>query len=143
MWEWVLRLLHDNIGFTLLGAVTLIQIAPIKISPWSWCGKIVRNFLIGDIEDKLDNLAGKLDKLEQTVDESDAVLARTHILRFADEIYNGVHHSKEYFDQQLDDIDRYDKYCDDHPGFKNSRTVMAAKNIKETYDRLVKEHKFL
>lgn len=143
MWEWVLRLLHDNVGFALIGAVTLIQIAPIKVNPWSWFGKTVRKFLIGDIDDKLDKLAGKLDKLENIVDEGDAVLARTHILRFNDELYNNIRHSKEYFDQQLDDIDRYNKYCAGHPTFENSRTVMAAKNIKDTYDRLLKDHKFL
>ena len=143
MWDliWSFIKLHPEI--TVVGAVTLIQIAPIKINPWSWCGRALRKVITGDIDKKLDGISAKVDKLEDTMNERDAILARTHILRFNDELYNGVKHSKEYFDQQLEDCDRYDQYCDDHPAFKNSRTIMAKQNIKETYDRLLKEHKFL
>ena len=138
---WTFIRLHPEITF--IGAVTLIQIAPIKINPWSWLAKIARKILLGEVDDKLDSLAKQITKVEDLIEEREAVLARTHILRFNDEIYNGVKHSKEYFDQQLEDIDRYEHYCDRHPEFKNNRTVMASKNIKEIYDRLLQEHKFL
>ena len=143
MWEVIFNFIRFHPEVTVLGAVTLIQIAPIKVNPWSWCGKALRKVIIGDIDRKLDVITAKVDKLERTVDEGDAILARTHILRFNDELYNGIKHSKEYFDQQLEDIDRYDHYCEQHPEFKNSRTVMASDNIRETYNRLLKEHKFL
>lgn len=91
----------------------------------------------------IDGLADRVAELRETMDERDAVLARTHILRFNDEIYNGVKHSKEYFDQTLEDIDNYDRFCDTHPDFRNSRTVMAAQNIKDTYNRLLDGHDFL
>lgn len=133
--------LHPEIS--LIGAVTLIQIAPIKINPWSWLAKMARKILLGGVDEKLDSLAKQIEKVEDLIEEREAVLARTHILRFNDEIYNGVKHSKEYFDQQLEDIDRYDHYCERHPEFKNNRTIMASKNIKETYNRLLQEHKFL
>lgn len=91
----------------------------------------------------LETLTEKIDKIQHTIDEREAVLSRTHILRFNDELYNGVQHSKEYFDQTLEDITTYDKFCDTHPEFKNARTVLASENIKETYKRLHAEHKFL
>jgi hypothetical protein len=143
MWQmiWSFIKLHPEI--TVVGAVTLVQIAPIKINPWSWVGRTLRRVIIGDIDEKLREISKKVDKIEDTINDRDAILSRTHILRFNDELYNGVKHSKEYFDQQLEDCDRYDQYCDDHPEFKNSRTIMAKQNIKETYDRLLKEHKFL
>lgn len=91
----------------------------------------------------IDGLSEKVSELKDTMDEREAVLARTHILRFNDELYNGVKHSKDYFDQTLEDADTYERFCKDHPDFKNSRTVMAVENIKETYNRMLDEHKFL
>ena len=91
----------------------------------------------------IEGLTDKDSELKDTMDERDAVLARTHILRFNDEIYNGVKHSKEYFDQTLEDIDNYNRFCESHPEFRNSRTVMAAENIKDTYNRLLDSHSFL
>ena len=59
----------------------------------------------------------------------------------ADEIYNGVHHSKEYFEQTLDDIIVYNRFCDSRPEFANGRTKMAAENIEQTFRKLYAEHK--
>lgn len=142
MWQmiWSFIKLHPEI--TVVGAVTLIQIAPIKINPWSWCGRALRKVIIGDIDEKLREIVKKVDKIEDTINERDAILARTHILRFNDELYNNVKHSRDYFLQTLEDIDNYEKYCEAHPDFKNSRTTMAEQNIKEVYQRLFAEHKF-
>ena len=91
--------------------------------------------------DHTKELESKIDKLSERIDENAAILARTHILRFSDELKNGVHHSGEYFRQQLDDCDTYNRFCEDHPTFKNSYTATADKHIKETYERLLKEGK--
>ena len=142
MWQmiWSFVKLHPEI--TVVGAVTLVQIAPIKINPWSWVGRALRKVIIGDIDEKLREISKKVDKIEDTINERDAILARTHILRFNDELYNNVKHSRDYFLQTLEDIDNYEKYCEAHPDFKNSRTTMAEQNIKEVYQRLFAEHKF-
>lgn len=91
----------------------------------------------------IEDLTKKVDKIQYTIDEREAVLSRTHILRFNDELYNGIAHSKEYFDQTLEDITTYDKFCESHPEFKNARTILAVQNIKDTYNKLHAEHKFL
>ena len=92
-------------------------------------------------KDKSKLLGEKIDALKDRVDENQAILARTHILRFSDEIRNGIEHSQEYFRQQLDDCDTYEKYCEKHPDFKNNYTMIANKHIKETYERLIQEGK--
>lgn len=74
-----------------------------------------------------------LEDLNSKVDRNQAILARTHILRFADDIRNGVHHSEEYFRQQMLDCDTYDAYCRDHPDFSNGLTVIASKYIKDEF----------
>ena len=88
------------------------------------------------IEDKFEETDKKIDKVAEAVDENAAILARTHILRFSDEIKNGIIHSSEYWRQQLDDCDTYQRFCETHPNFKNSYTEHADKHIKDTYDKL-------
>ena len=94
-----------------------------------------------EIEEKLDGVHAEINSVREKIDENAAILARTHILRFSDELRNGVEHSQEYFKQQLDDCDTYNRYCSDHPNFKNSYTETADHYIKETYARLLKEGK--
>ena len=89
----------------------------------------------------IKTLSGRVERIEASLDERDAILARTHILRFQDELYNDVKHSKEYFEQTLDDIQTYDRFCADNPKFANGRTKAAAKYIQDEYDRLFKAHK--
>lgn len=97
--------------------------------------------LIFSRKDKFKELEKKLDQVDEKIDMNQAILARTHILRFSDELKNGIEHSAEYFRQQLDDCDTYDAFCLSHPDFKNSYTEIANKHIKETFERLTKEGK--
>lgn len=80
-------------------------------------------------------IKGVSDRLE----EHRAVLARTHILRFADELTIRKH-SKEYFGQQLQDIKTYETYCDEHPDFQNEMAKLSIKFIREEYERLYLTH---
>ncbi len=98
--------------------------------------------------DRMDEVLGAIGKIQKDVeqvkrdaDQRDAVLARTHILRFADELYNNIKHSKEYFDQTLDDIKTYETFCEHNEDFANGRTEVAVKYIKSEYERLIREHK--
>lgn len=100
-------------------------------------------------EDKQDRVLKTLSDIKRDittisskVDENAAILARTHILRFNDELINGIEHTQEYFRQQLQDIDTYEKYCDKHPGFKNTYATMAISNIKDVYSNLLKKGVF-
>ena len=100
-------------------------------------------------EDKTDkiieaikDLRTQVEGIGSRVDRNAAVLARTHILRFNDELINGVQHSQEYFRQQLQDIDTYERYCDKHENFQNSYAVMAIENIKSTYRKLMEKGEF-
>lgn len=78
----------------------------------------------------------KLDTLANDFEEYKATLARTHILRFADELHNNMEHSEEYFKQTLLDIDTYDRYCESHPSFANGLTVLSSQYIKDEYKRV-------
>lgn len=86
--------------------------------------------------DMKQNFGKKLDDLNSKVDRNQAILARTHILRFADDLRNGVHHSEEYFRQQILDCDTYDTYCRNHPDFSNGLTIVASKYIREEFEKM-------
>ena len=142
MLETILHFVASHLGLTIIGAITLIQIVPIKLDPWTALGKAIRHLLVGDIEKKLDAISKKVDTLESQFSEEKAIRARARILRFSDEVYNGVYHSKDHFEDILDDIKMYNEYCDKHPAFLNNKTEISAAIIKDTYKKLVDEHKF-
>lgn len=86
--------------------------------------------------DMKQNVGKKLDDLDSKVDRNQAILARTHILRFADDLRNDIHHSEEYFRQQILDCDTYDTYCRNHPDFSNGLTIVASKYIREEFEKM-------
>lgn len=94
------------------------------------------------IKKELELISTQIKKIDDKVDENAAVLARTHILRFENEMQNGIKHSQEYFHQQLEDIDTYEDFCRKHPDFKNSNAVIASEHIRETYKRLLDKREF-
>ena len=101
----------------------IIQIAPIKINPWSWLARCIGRAINKDVIEKVDEIDKKVIILEQKTDERNATLCRTHILRFGDEILHGVPHSYEHYQQIMIDIDTYEKYCGDHPNYKNKNLL--------------------
>ena len=128
----------------------VVEFSKIKINPWTWLARHVGRAINGEVLDKMDALNDRVDKLSGKVDQSearqyerDAKTARTHILRFGDEVRIGVRHSKESFDEVLADITAYETYCNAHPEFPNNRTRAAEKFISETYDECLRENKFL
>ena len=118
----------------LLGAaVTLVTASAV----WDFV-----KFLISRKDGKDTELRGikkAIEVLSDKVDRNQAILARTHILRFDDELINGIDHSKEYFSQQMQDIDTYEAYCKQHPDFRNNYAVIASEHIKKTYAELLEK----
>lgn len=96
-----------------------------------------------EILEAIEKLSEETKIIREEAKQQSAVLARTHILRFDDELCNGIKHSKEYFQQQLQDIDTYESFCGDHPDFKNSYALEAISHIREIYRKCRDEDKFI
>lgn len=64
-------------------------------------------------------------------------------MRFNDELLNGVMHSKEAFDDIVEDLDLYEKFTSTHPDFINNKCVLAKTHIKDTYLKCEREASFL
>ena len=130
-------------GGALVILMTLIQVTPIKINPWSWFGRCIGRAINGEVLDKVETLTQDVKKNKADDDEQWASLSRTHILRFGDEIRHGVIHSKEHFDQVLLDIKKYERYCDDHKDYENDVAHATIDLIRKKYQKCLEENKFL
>lgn len=72
-----------------------------------------------------------------------AVNSRLRILRFGDEMMRNERHSRESWDQVIEDITNYEKYCRDHEDFLNGKTIETIKFIRSNYAERLEKHDFL
>lgn len=130
-------------GGSIAVLMTIVQISPIKLNPWSWIGKIIGRAINGEVLEKVDKLSQDVQHNKEDDDEQWASLSRTHILRFGDELLHGVAHSKEHFDQIMRDISKYETYCSDHPNYLNGVAHATIQQIRKTYQKCLDENNFL
>ncbi len=98
---------------------------------------------IASLKKDLNGIRKEQDVIKADIDMREAINCRCRILRFCEEIRNGQEHSKESYDQAMEDIDQYEDYCDGHPDFKNNRTVHAKALIKKRYDQHLTNNDFI
>lgn len=156
--------LQTVLGAVLVFLLSLIKIPKIELNIWGWLGKAIRTGLNKDIlaelkdmnadllhvKDELKEFRGEVDTFRQEFldykeedEENRIAQSRQQILIFNDEILQETRHSKERFDNILAEIDKYEKYCSEHPNYANNKAVLAIKNIKKTYEDCTKNHTFL
>lgn len=123
-------------GISLLVLMTLVQIAPIKINPWSWLATAIGRAVNAEVIKKLDAHITMDDR--RTADSH-----RARILHFNNELLRNIGHTEEEFNEVLAEIDAYEAYCRDHEDYPNNRAVMAIKNIQGVYMERLKKHDFL
>ena len=144
-----------NLSFIVIMALSLVEISPIKINPWSifikWIAKLLGivelKTEIVQVRDRMDELEKKIDNMKISEEEKEqlkeALAARRRILRFNDELLQKVRHSKEMFDDILTDISDYDRYVRMHPDFVNQKAVFAEQNVGKAYKKCMEENDFL
>ena len=130
-------------GIGLVALLTLIQIAPLKIDPWSSIAKGIGKAINGEVLQEVSDTKAKLESHIQVDDERAADQHRARILAFNTELLRGQRHTREDFIDILTEIDAYESYCKAHPEYKNSRCVHAVANIGRVYDDLLRTGDFL
>ena len=130
-------------GCTLFILMTLIQIAPIKVNPWSALGKAIGRAINSDVLSELDAVNTKLEGHITMDDRRVADGHRTKILRFNNELLREIRHTKEEYLEAIRDIDDYEEYCQAHPDYPNNRATLAIENIRENYKERLRKHDFL
>lgn len=123
--------------------VGMIKIPKIELNIWNLLGRTIGRSINKEVMDQVKDLSGKVSDLETAGELERVRFARQRILRFNDEILCGQKHSKEHFDEILDDIDIYEDYCSTHEEYENNKAVLAIRTIKKTYDKCMDNHDFL
>lgn len=133
----------------LLVLLTLIQISPIKIDPWSALARAIGRALNKDVLDRLKTLEDEQREIKAEVsaqkelsDKREADGWRADILRFNMELVKHTKHTREDYIEILDIIDKYEKYCEAHKDYENNRAVHAVANIERCYDDRLKNDDF-
>lgn len=164
--------LMEIINFSHMGLIGLaiilagmIKIPKIEINFWNLIGRTIGRSINKEAMDQVDEfskdiktqvddlskeVAAQIDELSRQMedlekaDELERVrFARQRILRFNDEILCGQRHSKEHFDEILDDITTYEHYCNAHKDYENDKAVLAIETVREVYKQCMKTHDFL
>ena len=131
-----------TIGFIII-FLGMIKIPHIELNFWSWLGRMIGRAINGEVLDKVVFLTKDLDDFKKQTEVERVRQARQRILRFSDEILFQKRHSKEHFDEILEDIDLYERYCDTHEDYKNNRATLAIVTIREVYKECLQTHDFL
>lgn len=130
-------------GGVLALVMTLIQIAPVQVNPWSWLLKRLGRAINAEVLEQVKRTAQKLDEHIAQDDAGRANQERAYILAFNRQLMAGERHTREEFWEALASIDRYHKYCDAHPEYPNERAVHAIRNIGRLYDERQRKNDFL
>ena len=99
---------------------------------------------------KLDSLDTRVTKIQASFDqhikedvEDEMDRKRRTIINFSSEITRHIEHTEEQFNQIIEDIDKYEQFCDSHPDYHNTKAVASIKNIKHTYEIRLQKNDFL
>lgn len=84
----------------------------------------------------------KIDKLDNEITENIVIECRVRIIKFMDEIIEGWDHSFDSYVQIMQDITNYERYCAEHPLFKNHQTVATISHIKADYQERLEKNDF-
>lgn len=137
-------------GGLLLLTMTLIQIAPIKVNPWSAIARAIGRAINKDVLDGLAEVKADQKETRRVLDDHikvddtrNADAHRARILQFNNELLRDIPHTREDFIEILEEIDFYEKFCREHPDYQNNRCTHAIANIGRVYDDRLVKHDFL
>lgn len=136
-------------GGVVIFILSIIKIKPLEISFWHWLARKIGQAFNGETLDRVREVKEDVQSVKKTLDEhleeekeKDILGCRQRILQFADEMYMNKYHSKEHFEEILEQIKVYNDYCSTHPDFKNDRTGIAQKLIKDQYEECMRRKSF-
>lgn len=142
---------QDGAGWAviILLAMTVIQISPIKLDPWTKIANFIERGLNKMVLEKVDKIGKKVDLVEEKLNnhilesESSALQQkRSDILSFGSSIISGKNYNKEKFDFMMSCCDEYEKYCHENK-VANGVADATIKEIRRIYSVRLSEGSFL
>lgn len=143
LWAQLNAIGHVSIIGILIVLTGMVKIPKVELNVWNWLGRLIGRSINGEVMEHVKKLTKEVDTLKKEEELERARQARQRILRFNDEILFNKRHSKEHFDEILDDIDTYEDYCENHEDYENNKAVLAISTIREVYKECLRDHDFL
>lgn len=143
-------------AFWLVVALTIVQIAPIKINPWSFIFKIFYKFIcwisrislaplivkIDEINVKVDTMQSEINVVKKEFEIKNANDWRWDILDFFNSARNGRPHSKEEWEHAIDQVKKYERHVELHE-IDNGVLEEASKWLRTKYQEHLMKNDFL
>lgn len=126
----------------LLGLSVTVEVAPIKINPWSallkWIGRIIND----DVVTRLQRLEERADAQRKSIDENEMDRIRWEVLDFANACRNHVRHTKDEFQHIISLNTKYHHLLEKYEQ-KNGVFDAEYEYILELYKELQHNNEFL
>lgn len=124
-----------NPSVIFVGAITLIEVSPIKVNPWQRIFAWIRNLFLGEI-------ISQLMELKRDFEETKAQDKRWHILSFARSCRQGEKHTKEEWNHAISELKDYEVYTK-RKNISNGVIEENAKYLRELYQERLAKNDFL
>ena len=130
-----------GISVILFVLLTLVEVTPIKINPWSgvlnWIGRKAN----GDLYNAVKGLTTDVEKLKKDFEVKNANDLRWSILGFANSCKKGERHSSEEWQHAVDQMAFYEDYVEKHD-ITNGVITEDTKYLRELYRKISIENDF-
>ena len=131
-----------GIGALVFIALTLFEIAPIKVNPWSHILKWMGEKQNGALREDFRILKGEFHNLKKDFEEKNAHDKRWSILDFANSCHNGRKHTKEEWEHVLNQLKFYEEYVVEHD-IDNAVIEEETRYLRELYRELMVKNEFI
>ena len=139
----IVMMAQDGLVGLVIILLGLVKIPKIDLNLWTILARTLGKAMNGELVEKVNKISNELETHIKRTEEERINQVRQRIIRFSDEVMYDTGHSQEHYNDILEDINKYEKYCKAHPDFVNNKAVMAIDTIKEAYQYCVDNHDFL
>ena len=122
-------------GIVLIGAITLIQITPIKINPWSWIRKKLSDLIYGDVRKNIESVKAEITEMK-------VQNWRWNVLDFANSCKNGRRHTLDDWHHAISQLADYERYIERNE-ITNGVFEEDARYLREEYQKHCRNNDFL
>lgn len=137
-----LDIIAKNAWWIVAAALSLVQVAPIKINPWDSLFEWIGNLINKDIKEDLKTIHKEIDEMRHETDENEARRLRANILDFANSCRNHRKHTKDEFENIARDYEDYMTIIERRK-LKNGFVEAEYEYILEVFHHCQQENNFL
>lgn len=125
---------------TIIGALTLVQIAPVKINPWSWLAKLLQRANgVEALQKEVARMDERIKEVKRDNARTRSKVIRKEIIDFAEELRRGKLYSVSEFEEIARIVDEYRGLIREH-GFKNAYCVAQMSFIEAEMQKRGVQH---